>query len=225
MSLRDIFAGMLGQGGGGGGADSTMSFEDLLRQEEMRTGGGGGAGESARDRAAKRYNLSRKGIVSSAYPGAADATKVAAGPAPKPAAPAPVPVAGGGLPDKTDILPSPRPDTFPPDLAVSPPHEMWPGATSSPPRVFPPDLAVSPPHERWPGATAGPPMPPDAGLPTVGATRVMPPVPGTDVPQGGSWFDTGVKTGRTKRSLAVKGGKKKGPKFANNSPFSLTTIQ
>jgi len=201
MSLRDIFAGMLRGGGGGGGADASRTFEDLLREEQMRTGGGGGAGESARDRAAKRYNLSRKGIVSSAYPGTSpDATKVASIAAPAPAAPA-------ALPAKTDIIPTPRPDAPSP---ARDPSLMW---ESPPPNPSP----VRDPSLMWPGATAGtpppfepgantgpPPIPlrePDVGTPIIGASRVMPPVPGTDVPQGGSWYDTGVRPGKVRPKL------------------------
>jgi hypothetical protein len=63
---------------------------------------------------------------------------------------------GGGGGSTADVpIPQPRPDNFSPDLAVSPPHERWPGATAGP--TFSPDLAVSPPRGdmMWPGATGG----------------------------------------------------------------------
>jgi hypothetical protein len=98
MSLRDIFAGMRGRDGG-----QNVSFDQLLAEESrMPSIGQAGGAESARDRAARRYNLLTRGINSTAYapPRPMTTASVAA-----PAQAAPVPVARPD-PDTTATVPT-----------------------------------------------------------------------------------------------------------------------
>jgi hypothetical protein len=58
------------------------------------------------------------------------------------------------------------------------PSLMWPGATAGPPTSFSPDLAVSPQHERWPGATQGlslPSVPANPAMSMASILRTLPP--------------------------------------------------
>lgn len=131
-------------------------FKQLLAEEE-RGGGRGGASGNARDRAARRLSVEEGRAPSTAYrPGGGGARREAA------------PARSGEtrvkLPDKTDVVPTPRPDTV---------NDIVPVAAGTPTQgydpKFSPDLAVSPPHERWPGQTTdGTPPPIAAGTPTQG---------------------------------------------------------
>jgi hypothetical protein len=115
MALRDMFARMMGQRSAGG---APPSFADLLQQESLR---GDIAGQSARDRAAMRYNQMQGGPVSTAY---------------RPPAPDPITTEATGAPGLPATAPTPTPRPVPP---------VQPLVASSPSSVTPPmNVATSP---------------------------------------------------------------------------------
>jgi hypothetical protein len=156
MALRDMFARLMGQRSAG---SAPPSFADLLQQESLR---GDIAGQSARDRAAMRYNQMQGGPVSTAY----SPPKPAATPAAKPAAAKPAAAkpavdktktaSTGGVQLAEDRATRFRPsDILSPDLAPSP-NPYAPGSPVDPrtsigafqgppmPAPLPSDLAPSP---------------------------------------------------------------------------------